>query len=160
MTEKRCVTCHQLRPLSDFNRRSAAPDGLQQRCRDCCRAWYAEHRVQHKKNVRARNVSVLGTYRDRLGAYLLAHPCVDCGESDVRVLEFDHREDEKKLAEVSVLVARLVAWERIEAEIAKCDVRCANCHRRVTAERAGSWRQMLMILQCAERIAEERRQAS
>jgi hypothetical protein len=29
----------------------------------------------------------------------------------------------------------------IEAEIAKCDVRCANCHRRRTCERAGWWRQ-------------------
>lgn len=51
------------------------------------------------------------------------------------MLDFDHVGEKREL--VSALVARAAAWPRIEAEIAQCEVRCANCHRRVTARRAG-----------------------
>ena len=55
------------------------------------------------------------------------------------VLEFDHVGDDK-VANVSSLARRSAAWERIEAEIAKCEVRCANCHRRRTMANLRSYR--------------------
>lgn len=67
-------------------------------------------------------------------AYLEAHPCVDCGERDVAVLEFDHVEERRDT--VGELLARGATAERLKAEFARCEVRCANCHRRVTAKRA------------------------
>lgn len=70
----------------------------------------------------------------RLWEYLESHPCVDCGESDPVVLEFDHVRGEKTRP-VSILVKW--SWGRVVEEIEKCAVRCANCHRRVTASRAG-----------------------
>ena len=76
------------------------------------------------KKYRARN-------RKRIVEYLLGHPCVDCGEEDVRVLDFDHIH-ESKAFNISEFVGRGGSWQRIEAEIAKCVVRCANCHRRKT----------------------------
>lgn len=60
--------------------------------------------------------------------------CVDCGEKDVRVLELDHVRGQKIMG-VSAMVSRNMSIERITAEIAKCEVRCANCHRRKTWER-------------------------
>jgi hypothetical protein len=72
--------------------------------------------------------------RQRLYAYLSEHPCVDCGETDVRVLEFDHVRDNKS-ANIAGLLNNAVSWSTIEKEIAKCDVRCANCHRIKTNER-------------------------
>lgn len=65
--------------------------------------------------------------------YLLQHPCVDCGETDLRVLEFDHRGDVPKRLGVGRLVSG-GTWglEAVIREIAKCDVRCANCHRKRT----------------------------
>jgi hypothetical protein len=53
----------------------------------------------------------------------------------VRVLDFDHVGEKREL--VSALVARGARWSRIAEEILQCEVRCANCHRRVTARRAG-----------------------
>ena len=58
--------------------------------------------------------------------YLSSHPCVDCGLSDVRCLEFDHINGDKSF---SLSDCRSHSQVKIEAEIAKCEVRCANCHR-------------------------------
>lgn len=74
-------------------------------------------------------------------AYFEEQPCVDCGEDDVRVLDLDHRDPTAKARNVSAMVSGAWNWETVLTEIGKCDVRCANCHRRVTAERAGTWRQ-------------------
>jgi transposase-like protein len=56
----------------------------------------------------------------------------------VRGLEFDHiglkRESVTRMAWYGCSLAT------IDAEIAKCDIRCANCHRRVTARRGGHFR--------------------
>lgn len=66
----------------------------------------------------------------------LSHPCVDCGEADPRCLDFDHRDHATKSFNISDYTSskRSIALSRLEAEIAKCDVRCANCHRKKTIE--------------------------
>ena len=61
-----------------------------------------------------------------------AQPCVDCGESDRLVLEFDHRGD--KLFDIATGL-RDRNWASVLREMAQCDVVCANCHRRRTALR-------------------------
>lgn len=82
---------------------------------------------------------------EAVSEYLLAHPCLDCGEPDVRVLDFDHRVGADKRAEVMHLVHNGYSVERVMGEIAKCDVRCRNCHAKVTYERMGeNWRTALM----------------
>ena len=68
------------------------------------------------------------------------HPCTDCGETDPLVLEFDHLRD--KRFNIGTKLATF-PWEVILEEIAKCDVVCANCHRRRTARRRGSNRARL-----------------
>lgn len=75
--------------------------------------------------------------RDRNRQYVLEylenHPCVDCGEKDPIVLEFDHVRD--KLFDVSDIKRSAYSLKTIEEEIKKCEVRCANCHRRITHKR-------------------------
>jgi len=66
--------------------------------------------------------------------YLLTHPCIDCGEPDIIVLEFDHVRGEKK-KNISNLIMQSYSLETLIEEIKKCEVRCANCHRRVTHKR-------------------------
>ena len=154
---KRCVTCHEDRPFSDFNVGRASPDGLQSRCRECSRQWYLANRLPHMANVARRNARVRRANQARLGAYLLEHPCVDCGEVDVRCLEFDHEVPADKRMEVTRLAAQGNSWAVVLAEITKCSVRCANCHRRRTAGVQGSWREAFHQAQvgtgAAERLA-------
>ena len=140
MTEtlKTCSTCRRPLERSGFSRRTASPDGLQPRCKDCWRDWYVAHQDAHIAAVRARAVRRVAAHRLRLAEHLRQHPCVDCGETDLRVLDFDHRDRADKRGEVSRLVFS-VSWARLEQEIARCDVRCSNCHRRRTAQQLGWW---------------------
>jgi hypothetical protein len=74
--------------------------------------------------------------------YLNCHPCVDCGERDLDVLEFDHIDPWRKAFSISK--SYNYTLKAIKREIEKCAVRCANCHRKRHAEqrRAGQ-RQVL-----------------
>lgn len=60
---------------------------------------------------------------------------MDCGEKDILVLEFDHRANKYK--EIGKMVTGRYSLLRIMKEVEKCDVRCANCHRRKTALQQG-----------------------
>ncbi len=135
--------------LSEFNVRAASPDGRQSVCRRCnavrSRRYYAENLEKHRKAVAAQVAKTRAAHLERIGDYLLEHPCVDCSEADIRVLDFDHRDGEDKTGEVMKLAKAAYSWRRVSAEIAKCDVRCRNCHAKVTYERLGvTWRSRLM----------------
>jgi hypothetical protein len=129
---KRCGRCRRDLPLDEFNRMG---DGLQHWCRSCFRDYFRHRGDVHRHQSRAARRKRVAAARRFIAAFLAEHPCVDCGEADPRVLDFDH------VGEKAALVSALAAWgappRRMEAEIAECEVRCANCHRRVTARRAG-----------------------
>jgi hypothetical protein len=137
---KRCCTCHQTKPIAEFHKRSASPDGRQARCRECAREHYAVNVERLRRVSDERITRVRADNQRRLADHLAAHPCVDCGEDDLRVLDFDHRQGVVKRANIARMLAS-VSWKVIETEIAKCDVRCANCHRRRTSERGSWWRE-------------------
>lgn len=88
-----------------------------------------KHRKVNDARIRLRNSQITFDY-------LKFHPCVDCGESDPFILEFDHVSGLKKES-ISNLAKRRSSVKKIIDEIAKCEVRCANCHRRKTAKELG-----------------------
>lgn len=59
---------------------------------------------------------------------------MDCGENDIVVLEFDHTGIEPKYKTISELVRERNSVDIIKNEVKKCEVRCANCHKRKTAK--------------------------
>ena len=93
------------------------------------RSYYIACNVRLKAERRRR-------YIQRISEYLSAHPCVDCGEADPVVLDFDHIGD-NKTATISYLLGTVAGWDKLASEIKKCEVRCANCHRRKTAREQG-----------------------
>jgi hypothetical protein len=64
--------------------------------------------------------------------------CLDCGEADALVLQFDHRGE--KIHDIGWFVSSGSPARRVADELDKCDVRCANCHRRRTAKVRGWFR--------------------
>ena len=116
----------------------------QSRCKYCQaelgRLHYQKDKQAYKDRARIRQKQVLNENKPRLRTYLSNHPCVDCGEPDMRVLEFDHILGQKS-SKISDLLREGFNWSTIEAEIAKCTVRCANCHRIKTfSEHSNNWR--------------------
>ena len=63
---------------------------------------------------------------------------MDCGERDRLVLEFDHVATKRE--KVTTLAWFGCSLDLIDAEIKQCEIRCANCHRRITAMRGGHFR--------------------
>lgn len=66
--------------------------------------------------------------------------CADCGLVNAEhpeIFDFDHRPGVVKVARVSSLLTKGTV-EDLVAEIAKCDVVCANCHRIRTRSRENS----------------------
>jgi len=58
--------------------------------------------------------------------------CLDCGEKDPIVLDFDHIDQKNKFKNVSRMLGGHYSWKSVLTEINKCEIRCANCHRRKT----------------------------
>ena len=132
---KQCIVCKLDRPLSDYNKNKTTRDGYQRHCRECSHArfreYYRRNPFKQRAAVKERNKRVKSETQAYILDYLLGHPCVDCGEADPIVLEFDHVRGLKR-ANVSKMVGWNGSLGPIKEEIAKCDVRCANCHRRKT----------------------------
>jgi len=87
---------------------------------------------KNKKDLYAAQKRHRVKVRASLYSFLSTQSCVDCGEDDPIVLEFDHRDPENKFKIVGRMLSGHYSWKSVKSEIDKCDVRCANCHRRKT----------------------------
>jgi hypothetical protein len=132
-----CRPCGTSQDESEFGVRDKRTGRVHSVCRECRRGY---SRRYHGKDVGAfneRRRARVARYRARnqafVAAYLREHPCADCGVVDLIVLEFDHVRGAKRCS-VSDLIRSGARIELLRAEIDKCVVRCANCHRRRTAQ--------------------------
>jgi hypothetical protein len=133
---RRCYDCGETKPITDFAFHDVSKGTRQSRCRPCHAIYRRGHYKANRATYIAQEIARIRQYRTEnrrlIREYLRTHPCVDCGETDIVVLEFDHRDPRDKRYNVTILALQK-PWSRVLAEIAKCDVRCANCHRRRTA---------------------------
>jgi len=134
---KTCTRCKNDFEIQDFpiiNKRTGKRSSM---CTDCGREYDREYHAKNKekRNELKRDSQLKIRIRNRLHIlrYLEKNPCVDCGESDIIVLEFDHQRDK----EFNVSNMGTVSINKIQKEIDKCEVVCANCHRRRTAKQFG-----------------------
>jgi hypothetical protein len=115
-------------------------------CRPCRSAYHREHYLANKQRYVDQALARKQALRLKRTTYLLdyfaSHPCADCGEADPVVLEFDHLDADAKSFNIGQSLPYR-NWQSILDEIEKCEVVCANCHRRRTALRIGSLRAIL-----------------
>jgi hypothetical protein len=96
-------------------------------------AYHREYYRVNKQVINGRQVSINRKRRhDRYAEIqtLKSEPCTDCGKSfPYYVMDFDHRNPSTKFRDIADMIKRMNAWETVLAEIAKCDLVCACCHR-------------------------------
>lgn len=126
-----CRKCKVEKNREEFYFRNKSKEIRHHLCKTC-QNKYQRKLYRHSKKRRLQISKINKGYRERnrqfILSYLEDHPCIDCGSSDVRALDFDHIRGEKRIS-VCLTVSRAWSIDNIKVEIAKCEVRCANCHR-------------------------------
>lgn len=137
--QKICSACKQSKCSLDFPKDLKTKDGFRYQCKSC--AYTAKKKKYHndpdeaKKNL-LRNYKTRKRNRIFIYNYLTKSSCIDCGDSRWQVLDFDHVRG-NKINNIADLVHAGVSIKKLEDEIAKCEVRCANCHRIKTSNQLG-----------------------
>ena len=115
MTTKICSSCHQEKPVSDYYLQSGHKHGVMSMCKECFNKFCMERWKQRKIK-----------YIQQLGG-----KCQSCGleltDSNFSVFDFHHTDPQEK--EYVWTKLRLFSDSRIQEELSKCIVVCANCHR-------------------------------
>ena len=139
---RKCSKCGLMLPVSDFQIRDREKGTYRNICSACRRAYnksyYGEHAEKYKASRRQNQPRYRQERRERLFDYLRGKACVDCGEPDPILLEFDHVKGQK-VSDIGTMISHY-SWSRILEELEKCEIRCANCHRRKTARDFKWWK--------------------
>lgn len=118
-----CRVCHK---LTEYKRLHKSPENIQKN-RDRVKAW-RETFPDRAKQVRSNWLSKLK--ETILSAKSVG--CMNCPEKDPDCLDFHHRDPNKKLYNIGLSFGS-ISHKRLIKEIAKCDVLCSNCHRKLEA---------------------------
>jgi hypothetical protein len=146
MDYKICTKCHFDKKTHDFNWK----DKEKTRRHTTCKACHSNYRKRHYQENRQKYIDKAKKWNNTqkkkiyqfLIDYLSTHPCVDCKEADIVVFDFDHSKD--KFLSISEMTRNSYSIHAIQQEIKKCEVRCANCHRRRTSKDRGYWKHSII----------------
>lgn len=113
-------------------------------CKPCIRKYDKSHydKNKHKyrktKNDKRKDRAI--KIRSFIISLLKKSKCMDCGNNDWRVLEFDHRDMNNK--SMNIADATKYSLEKTKKEIEKCDIVCSNCHRIRTITQLGYYKEI------------------
>ena len=142
-----CTKCEKVKEEDDFSWRSKATGKRQSWCKEC-RVLHDGNKYRNsperRRKIRESNLQRNSRNCQFIWNYLLSHPC-KCGETDPIVLDFDHRNPDDKITDISNMSRHGASLESLQEEIEKCNVLCANCHRRKTAVQMG-WYKNIDVL--------------
>lgn len=142
---KLCPKCNVEQPIENFHKNNTRKDKHAAHCRACrnfyAKVWYGYNKEIQQERIRKSPTRLNNkkASRNLVMQTLLNNPCKDCGETDPIVLEFDHIGEKKY--NVATICNGKYSTKTVQEEINKCEVVCANCHRRRTSKRGQFWRE-------------------
>jgi hypothetical protein len=137
---KKCYKCHIEKELSEFyfKKTENRYDGMCKYCHRLHRKQHYKENRQYYLDKKKRNADKYFEQNKKLVLNTLKPGCVDCGETNILCLQFDHLGDKK--GDISTMI-KTYKPETVKKEIEKCEVVCANCHAKRTVLRSGdSWK--------------------
>lgn len=142
-----CTKCLIDKDISNFSLRDMKNGRRHRICKICHSLYRKGHYLANKDKYLIKARKWNRKQAEVLSKYLfekLSHAkCMDCGENDILVLEFDHLENKK--FNIALMYKNRYSLGALKKELEKCVVRCANCHRRKTAIKAGFWRYKMSL---------------
>jgi hypothetical protein len=144
---KICSVCCEPKDEAEFYFKNRARGRLHAQCKICyankrlkfMKEHYLKYGDDYRARARARKTAIKRLRQEQIVAYLKDKSCESCGFNDIRTLDFDHIDPATKRFGIARALNNCYSWEEILAEIKKCRILCANCHRIRTAEQFG-WR--------------------
>ena len=103
--------------------------------------WYKNNAAAHKQKISINRKKSKQENRDYIYNFLSNSCCNTCGEKDILVLEFDHKNPQQKSFDLGrAHMKKNLTIKELVKEIAKCVVRCGNCHKITTQQEQNTWR--------------------
>lgn len=134
---KQCSKCHEDKEADQFFANKGCNDGLGSWCKSCQGICNATYYKNNKSKYRERTQNHRKRTKAKIDA-MKGKPCADCNNTYPPVcMDFDHVKGEKLFDIASYTkFSSSMKWQRIQDEIDKCELVCANCHRLRTEERS------------------------
>jgi hypothetical protein len=130
MKTRICSTCKIEKPIEEFVKNKYKSSGFSWYCKLCKSAidkeYYKTH-IKRQEQTKIRRDKVRKFNKTIIKSYLQFHNCVMCNNTDIRVLEFHHRNPKEKEYCISMMLTH--NSDNLLRELNKCDIVCANCHR-------------------------------
>ena len=141
METTQCPGCSEDKLPNEFGKHTARKGEKRRLCKPCHNeaTRKSASRPEAKAARAAADVARRSINREHKWAVLCKSMCVDCGESNPIMLDFDHIDPSTKRKDVSQCISD-DTLSSLQVEMAKCEVRCANCHRAKTARDLGYYK--------------------
>jgi hypothetical protein len=135
------ITCNKCKIIQDENCfvfKNKVKNKRQTICKTCQNVyklkWYYKNHEENRVKFNQTRQNLVISLQEKMIEYLTGKCCIDCGESNIITLDFDHINPEEKQHNIGNMIHSCFSWEKICEEINKCEIRCANCHRIKTAK--------------------------
>jgi len=143
MENKKCNKCENEKEITNFSFKDKKNNRRSTICNECQKEyknkWYHSS-IENKERFKNTRIETKKKLKINMLNFLKGKKCVDCGEDDIVTFDFDHRDSKTKSYSISKMISDAFSWKKILEEIKKCDIRCANCHRKKTAKQFGNYK--------------------
>ena len=138
MKGKTCCACKETKPESEYSFKYRERGIRTTKCRACTNKYSQKHYEKNKEVYIARAIKHNKRYIKQKKEFIMelkmSNPCLGCGETNPTVLEFDHINPKDKKGNIATMIRGGYSVGTILKEALKCQILCANCHRKKTAK--------------------------